>query len=366
MQERAHPIIFTGNGWEYFKIYFVNIMLSILTLGIYSAWAKVRNKRYFYGHTSIANSSFDYHAQPIQILKGRILVVAVLVLYQVIVGFTPLMAPVFSLLILFAIPYVIMRATKFNMQYSSYRQIRFNFLGKYPYVFLFFIALPILSIFTLGLLYPYAIYRQKQYLANESTYADAGFKFLGTSKEFFLTYFLAVFALIGLYVLILSSFNLIDAQALNDFTKAFKEGLKTSMENNASTLYADEQSKTAQVFLIVLGFYAFIIFNILLFSAFVNTRLTNYLFNNLELKGISFSSHISFFKLLWIYTSNLVLIIATLGFFIPWAKVRAVSYKLSCMSMFSDELDGFIADESAKTNVIGEEFSDFLDIDIGF
>lgn len=365
-QERAHPIIFTGNGWEYFKIYFVNIMLTILSLGIYSAWAKVRNKRYFYGHTSLAGSSFDYHAKPMQILKGRVLVVAVLVLYQVSVGFTPLIAPIFSLFLLFAIPFVIMRATKFNMQYSSHRQIRFNFLGKYPYVFLYFIVLPILSLFTLGLAYPYAIYKQKQYLSNESTYGDAGFSFSGKSKEFFLTYFLATFALLGLYFLILNSFNLIDAQAIKDFSKGFQEGLKTSMENNTSTLYADDDKKSAKLILIVLGIYAFFIFNILLFSAFINTRLTNYLFNNLELKGIRFSSHISFFKLLWIYTSNLILIICTLGFFIPWAKVRAISYKLSCMSIFSDELDGFIADESAKANVLGEEFSDFLDIDIGF
>jgi len=365
-QERAHPIIFTGKGWEYFKIYFVNIMLTILTLGIYSAWAKVRNKRYFYGHTSVAGSSFDYHAKPMQILKGRLIVVAVLVAYQVAVGFTPLIAPIFSLFLLFAIPFVIMRATKFNMQYSSHRQIRFNFFGTYPYIFLYFIILPILSILTLGLAYPYAIYKQKQYLSNQTSYGDAKFTFFGKSKEFFLTYFLAVFILLGLYFVILNSFNLIDAQGIKDFTKGFQEGLKTSLENNSSSLYASESEETSKIFLIVFAIYAFFIFNVLLFSAFVNTRLTNYLFNNLQLKGIRFSSHISFFKLLWIYTSNLVLIIATLGFFIPWAKVRAVSYKLSCMCLFSDELDGFISDETAKANVLGEEFSDFLDIDIGF
>ena len=366
MQEKAHPIIFTGRGWEYFKIYFVNIMLSILTLGIYSAWAKVRNKRYFYGHTSVAGSSFDYHAQPMQILKGRLIVVAVLVAYQVVVGFTPVVAPFFSLFILFALPFVIMRATKFNMQYSSYRQIRFNFFGKYPYIFFYFIVLPVVSVATLGLAYPYAIYKQKHYLSNMSTYADEKFVFSGSSKEFFLTYFLATFALIGLYVLILTSFNLVDAQAMKDFSKGFQEAFKAGLENNTSTLYADDDKNKIQAVLIVLGVYGFFLFNVLLFSAFVNTRLTNYLFNNLKLKGIQFSSHISFFKLLWIYTSNLILIILTAGFFIPWAKVRALSYKLSCMSIFSDDLDSFIADETAKTNVLGEEFSDFLDIDIGF
>jgi len=39
---------FRGDGMEYFKIWIVNILLTILTLGIYSAWATVRNNRYFY------------------------------------------------------------------------------------------------------------------------------------------------------------------------------------------------------------------------------------------------------------------------------------------------------------------------------
>jgi hypothetical protein len=33
---------FTGSGAEYFGIWIVNLLLTILTLGIYSAWAKVR------------------------------------------------------------------------------------------------------------------------------------------------------------------------------------------------------------------------------------------------------------------------------------------------------------------------------------
>ena len=366
MQVKAHPIIFTGNGWEYFKIYFVNIMLTILTLGIYSAWAKVRNKRYFYGHTSVAGSSFDYHAQPMQILKGRLIVVAVLVIYQVMVGFTPIIAPLFSLLFLLAIPFLIMRATKFNMQYSSYRQIRFNFFGKYPYILLYFILLPILSVFTLGLTYPYAVYKQKQYLSNTSQYANADFNFKGGSGEFFLTYFLAIVFLFGLYALVLNTFNLIDIQDIKDFIQAFQAQYQQRLEQNNNQLYAGEERPSSDVLVYLFAFYAFFIFNVLLFSAFINTRLTNYLFNNLQLKNIRFSSHISFFYLLWIYLSNLILIILSCGLFIPWAKLRAVSYKLSCMSLFSDDLSGFIAQEADKANVLGEEFSDFLDIDIGF
>jgi uncharacterized membrane protein YjgN (DUF898 family) len=60
------PFEFHGNGSEYFRIWIVNVLLSILTLGVYSAWAKVRNKQYFYGNTWINDAGFEYLAKPAQ------------------------------------------------------------------------------------------------------------------------------------------------------------------------------------------------------------------------------------------------------------------------------------------------------------
>ena len=61
---------FDGNVTEYFKIWIVNVLLTIATLGIYSAWAKVRTESYFYGNTKVNGSSFRYTAEPLKILKG--------------------------------------------------------------------------------------------------------------------------------------------------------------------------------------------------------------------------------------------------------------------------------------------------------
>lgn len=364
-QAQAYPLVFSGNGWEYFKIYFVNIMLSILTLGIYSAWAKVRNKRYFYGHSSIAGNAFDYHAKPMQILKGRVIVVAFLILYNLAVSFVPLITPLFSLAFFFGLPFLIMRATKFNMQYSSHRQIRFDFVGEYLYVFFHFIVIPLASIFTLGLAYPYAVFKQKQYISNHTRYGESTFKFLGKSGEFFLTYFLGFLLLFSLYFVIINSFNLLDTTFWQEFKTGFMEGIQRNMEAQ-NNFYANEEDATTEVYMIVGGIYGFLILNILLFTTFVNARLTNYLFNHLEIENVTFSSQISFLHLLWIYTSNLVLIALSFGLFIPWAKVRAVAYKLSCITIYSDDLGSFLGTHADKTGVIGEEFSDFLDVDIGF
>ena len=81
---QRHYLSFTGSGGEYFKIWIVNILLTIITLGIYSAWAKVRTNQYFYGNTILDNASFQYLAKPLNILKGRIIAVTVLIVYSVI------------------------------------------------------------------------------------------------------------------------------------------------------------------------------------------------------------------------------------------------------------------------------------------
>ena len=83
---------FTGNAVEFFKIWIVNICLTIVTLGIYSAWAKVRTNKYFYGNTVLAGSSFEYLANPITILKGRLIAFALFVVYSVATAFFPLSA----------------------------------------------------------------------------------------------------------------------------------------------------------------------------------------------------------------------------------------------------------------------------------
>ena len=67
----AYRFTFTGSAPEYFRVWIVNVALSIVTLGIYSAWAKVRNKQYFYGNTHLDDVSFRYLADPKQILKGK-------------------------------------------------------------------------------------------------------------------------------------------------------------------------------------------------------------------------------------------------------------------------------------------------------
>jgi len=51
---------FHGSAREYFRIWIVNLCLTLLTLGIFSACAKVCKKRYSYANTTIGGTPFQY------------------------------------------------------------------------------------------------------------------------------------------------------------------------------------------------------------------------------------------------------------------------------------------------------------------
>ena len=151
-----HPFEFRGTGGEYFRIWIVNLALTIVTLGIFSAWAKVRSRRYFLGNTFVAGHSFDYHASPVRILIGRLIAVGLLIAYNVGTGVSPLVAAPFGLLFVAALPWLIVSSHKFNARNTSYRNVRFGFSGTYLGAFKAYIGWTLAAIVSLGLLMPLA------------------------------------------------------------------------------------------------------------------------------------------------------------------------------------------------------------------
>jgi uncharacterized membrane protein YjgN (DUF898 family) len=69
----AHPLEFTGSGGEYFRVWIVNLLLSIVTLGFYTPLARRRTAQYFYGHTIVADSPLEFTAQTRRMVIGFVL-----------------------------------------------------------------------------------------------------------------------------------------------------------------------------------------------------------------------------------------------------------------------------------------------------
>ncbi|MBP8928221.1 MAG: DUF898 family protein, partial [Ottowia sp.] len=78
----AHPIEFTGSGGEYFRVWIVNVLLSIVTLGLYTPWARRRTAQYFYSHTQVAGSPLEFVAETRRMVFGFLAFAALYIAYQ--------------------------------------------------------------------------------------------------------------------------------------------------------------------------------------------------------------------------------------------------------------------------------------------
>jgi uncharacterized membrane protein YjgN (DUF898 family) len=182
------PFSFAGAGGEYFRIWIVNLFLSIVTLGIYSAWAKVRRLQYFYRNTRVAGFGFDYHGDPIAILKGRLIAVGLFGTYYVAGLLSPLFGLVAFGLLALVLPWLISRSLRFRFYNSSYRGIRFHFSGSTRSAYWVFLALPALSVLTLFILLPLAHHRIKRYQHANAAYGRTKFTFAAPVGEFYVAY----------------------------------------------------------------------------------------------------------------------------------------------------------------------------------
>ncbi len=78
-----HPLEFSGSGGEYFRVWIVNVLLSIVTLGFYTPFARRRTAQYFYSHTWVAGSPLEFTAQQRKMVFGFLVLVALYMAFKV-------------------------------------------------------------------------------------------------------------------------------------------------------------------------------------------------------------------------------------------------------------------------------------------
>lgn len=336
----VEPLRFTGSGSEYFRIWITNTFLTIVTLGIYSAWAKVRRTRYFYGNTRLAGASFDYHGKPTAILKGRVVALVLLAVYQLASESTQLLAAALFVLALGGLPWLIWKSLQFRLFNSSYRGIRFGFSGSLQGAYIAYLLWPALASFTGFLMAPFAHQRIKRYQHTQSRYGAAQFDFNAGVGNFYLTYLKALLVIAaGVAVL-----GLVFSGALAMVTK---RGM------DAATL--------SSVLAFVAALYAWFFLAVPLFSAMMQ----NLVWNHTGIGPHRFDCRVSVARVLFIALTNLVAIIFTLGLFIPFATIRMMKYRIEAMAMLVDgSLDDFVADVQAQAGALGEGAADLLDLDL--
>ena len=321
------PFVFTGNGAEYFRIWIVNLFLTIVTLGIYSAWAKVRKKKYFYGNTLLDDTSFEYNADPKKILLGRLVSAVFLALYIGADFISATASLLVFLLLMAALPWIVCKSLRFNARYSSYRHLAFRFNGSVINAAKTFLLWPLVGLISFGLMIPYAIYRQQKFMIEGHAYGTAGFEFQATAKDYFKLFFI----LIGGLLLAIVAMILLSSLGLD-----------------------------------ILAAPIFLLAYLLLFTGFA-VMMANIRYNNSVLASHSFHADWQLASYTRLFLFNTLATVVTLGLFIPWAKVRTARYKAEhTWFLANGDIDSFIATEQEQVGSLGEGVTDLFDIELGF
>ena len=343
----AKPFEFTGNAKEWFGIWIVNLLLSIVTLGIYSAWAKVRTKKYFYNHTYIEGRNFDYHATGKQIMIGRLIVIAVIIVFQIIITVLPVVGLIILVAFFFAFPWLIVRSLIFNARMSSYSNVRFGFFGSIGQAFLVFLVYPILMVLTLYTTFPILDRAVARYSINNHKLGQAKFDMDVGLGGFYKAFLLAAAWIIAVGVLgvVLTGFSMSEfAMAMDDPTASGGEAAK------------------------VIGLFYLLFFIAFLPAVFLYSALVrNEVYNNTTLEGgHRFASNVSAIQMLWIAVSNMIVVVFTLFLMLPWAQIRMARY-LAAHTGFTagGSMDDFVTQQQEAGGAFGDAYTDLEGIDIG-
>lgn len=352
------PFSFHGRAGEYFGIWIVNLLLSIVTLGIYSAWAKVRTKRYFYGNTHLDGSAFAYLASPLQILKGRLIMFAFFATYAILTSILPTLAWPFLAFMFLITPWAVVRARAFNAHNSAYRNVRFGFTGRIVDAFKLYVLWPIASLLTLGGLWPYSTYLADRFFVDHSRYGQAEMTFAGRPGAYYRIYGFALFLAWPAVLLALAFIALglyIGTQGL--------AGDPAETERVMAEL--GERWLTPIVGLLPIWILIAIPLGIAA-SAYLTVYRQNYLFNNTRVGPHRLRLNLTLGRVLWIRFTNLIVIALSFGLMIPWAQIRMARYQIGQMSLVPEgDLDTLVGEQQAKVGAYGDEMGEGMDLDLG-
>ncbi len=371
------PFEFRGNAKEYFKIWIVNVALSILTLGIYSAWAKVRSNRYLYGNTYLNNSNFEYNADPKRILIGRVIVVLFYALFIVFAKYLNMDAVAIGIVIgfLLILPWLIRQAINFKLKSASYRNIPFKFHAKARSFYMiaglgiFAIIVIIVAIVLLSRINPLLgglagfigyialffvvaprIYRRyKAVVINNSTYGNANFFFTATRGDA-----IKMFLKISFLTFIVGVVFSVAVAAVVGMGSSLLHYLPASITQHPLFKYV----------IMGLSMMFYIVFTGL-YKGITDGYLSNFTREHTTLEIAAFKSTIHPLKLGIISATNMLMLVLSLGLLYPYTKLRYLKYKIENTYFEGSNYDNIISQGYESANAVGEEAMDFFDIDIG-
>lgn len=377
-------IAFTGSGSEYFRIWIVNLLLTLVTLGIYYPWAKVRRLRYFHGNTLVGGKPLGFHADPKKMLKGYVLVGLLLALYSVAGHFHAVAGLVAFVVVMLIWPALLKSSMQFRLANTSWRGLRFRFTGDLRGAYaamlpLFVPALclvaagtfvpdqeqpPLWYVYVMGsvmvallLVSPWLFQRLKAYQHNNYALASQHTRFNASVGMFYklfaevLVVYLAISVVLGVVVTVVIFVGVaVLGLSGNPFTQGF-DGISMWLIVAAA-----------------IGFIALMLLFVSLIKPYVVTRMQNLVWEQTQSEDIRIHSKLRARAMMGLSIKNWLLVVCTLGLYWPFAAIARARMQLEAVSVASQiSLDALVSHaRSHEGEAAGDAAGDLFGLDIGF
>ncbi|ANE43831.1 YjgN family protein [Deinococcus puniceus] len=351
----TYPVGFTGTSGEFFRLWIVNTALTIVTLGLYLPWARVRTRQYFYGHTWVDGQNFEYTANPLALLRSYLIVSAFFGAYTLATNLQfqgwEWVVGIIGVGFVALYPWLVMKSMRFLAASTAHRGLNFRFHGKAGGAYLAYGVANIAAGLSSGLALPWAWYMQRRYQVEHAAFGRARATFRGDVGNFYVIGLTALGLVIGAVVVL--AVPLIAGFALLSSNNPFSDSTDVG--------FLGAFAGIAVLYLAFLAAYS-------LSWQYIRGATLKLVLNSLELGGVVRTrATFSPWMLAWIGLSNAAVQVLTLGLATPWAAVRRSRYVLGGIEVLAiASLDDFAADATPGENALGEAATELLDINLGF
>lgn len=371
-----HVFIFHGRAWPFFIICLVNLVLTIITFGIYLPWAFVKTRRYIYKNMELNGVRFNYHATGGAFLVSWLLVGLIFIVLTVVCESINLLFGFLPVLLLWVLmPLMMAKGLRYQAMMTRLNNVRFGFKCGIGNVMWTMLGLPLL----LGIAVIFVLYAVNRMMGiPESTnggllqlavLAVLGLLSVGITNGIMYGKWMQLLgsnACFGIHpfridislkrcivicisaMLILVPFTIVIGKLMAPFYITLSaEIAKGGMDPAISDAVAQEYLPQ------IIVSYILYFMAIVLMSIFSKAALRNQFINGLRLgDSLTFRSTLTFVGLLM---QILVLILATtctFGLAYPWAKMRYMRY-LASNTCVVGELDDLELSDTDELNDTG-------------
>jgi uncharacterized membrane protein YjgN (DUF898 family) len=186
-------VSYRGEGSDLFLIMLKNLFLTLITLGLYSAWAKTTQRGYLWKQVQIGDDRLDYRGTGKELFIGYLKVAGCYLVFfgiPAVVGhFAPQAGLVLRalgvLLIMVILPYAIYWSRRYLLGRTRWRGIRFGLAGEAGDFAKVWLIGGLLTVITLGFYAPVLGNRVYGTLMRNTRYGSAAFRYDGRDGDAF-------------------------------------------------------------------------------------------------------------------------------------------------------------------------------------